>query len=131
MSRFSILTAAALALTGGATAAQAADVIRCNAQVSPGVFKPVLRVSAAGSTTEIHIGERGLNRRTYFKDDALLAYVSNVLGVRTDGARQTVLSCGTGPGEGSTLPVVAPEPEPPEPEPPAPEADVDPDPVTV
>lgn len=86
-------TSAAAILT---TPAFSAEAMRCNAQTKPGVYQPVLRIQSQGARRDIIMGEDGLTRKIFYRDRAVIAYISQEMNIPITQLPSSVSSvCGS------------------------------------
>ncbi|WP_394199747.1 hypothetical protein [Litoreibacter albidus] len=103
-----------------ATPAAAADAMRCNVQVSPGLYSPVLRVVTADGTRDIRMGAEGLTRQVFYRDSRVRAYLGAAMNIpaselpssisRTCGAVEEASRASTRVTVARPAPTVAREP---------------------
>lgn len=78
----------------GANPAIGADIVRCNFQVSSGLFLPGIAVTSKSKSQRIRLGERGLTRSIFYRDQRLKDYVARELGVRLPRTYGKINRCG-------------------------------------
>lgn len=101
-----------LAVTIG-TQSHATQLVRCNAMGSSGGYQPVLQIIEPNTRTTIFLGESGLNRKIYYTDRRVYAYLRETMGIIFPNHLDEIPHCAGRPnaeGTPSIAPEVTPDP---------------------